>query len=177
MISKVRVTAGAVCLILAADARSEQATLAEVLAFEPTQAGISVTVPTGGCTKKADFEVNSRQPVPGTAQVEFKRLKPDACKGNFPDGIKLTFSWDDLKLPAGTKLTVANPMAGQAALVKDARPAQVTAHKKLRKRCKRKHRCKTRYKKHYASKYRAKALHAKHHRKYIRHWHSRRCDD
>ena len=33
--------------------------LEQIVSMEPTPAGIAVTVQTGGCTKKADFEVSS----------------------------------------------------------------------------------------------------------------------
>jgi hypothetical protein len=83
--------------------------LERLLSTETDANGISVTVPTGGCTSKSDFEVSSHPAGSGKAEIEFKRLKPDDCKGNFPRGLKLNFSWNDLKLPPGTTLVVKNP--------------------------------------------------------------------
>ncbi|MGA7328891.1 MAG: hypothetical protein WBX25_31500 [Rhodomicrobium sp.] len=41
----------------------------------------------------------SAQPAPhGAARIEIRRLKADNCKGNFPAGLKLLFTWSDLKL-------------------------------------------------------------------------------
>jgi hypothetical protein len=88
--------------------QAEQAPLAELLAAETTETGINVTVPTGGCTKKTDFEVRSQDLTEGKAIVELRRLKPDDCKGNFPEGLKLTFTWSELKLPAHSNVSFNN---------------------------------------------------------------------
>ena len=89
------------------------ATAEELIAAEDTPAGITITVSTGGCTKKSDFEVSSSSLKNGEASVEFRRRNRDTCKGNFPDGTKLEFTWGDLKLPQGTKLLVKNPIEQQ----------------------------------------------------------------
>ena len=89
--------------------------LERVIAAEPTPAGITITVATGGCSKKADFEIASSPVTDGKASIELRRTKPDPCKGNFPDGLKLQFGWAELKLPEGTQLTlknVADPVFG-----------------------------------------------------------------
>src|SRR5262249_19779283 len=87
---------------------AEPLPLAGLLAAETTEAGLSVTVPTGGCTQKSDFEITANRLGAGEASVEIRRPRPDHCKGNFPGGAKLEFTWDDLKLPKDTKLVVKN---------------------------------------------------------------------
>ena len=89
-------------------AEAEPSRLAELLAAETTKTGISVTVPTGGCTKKDDFEISSRVLRRGKAIVALRRSKPDDCKGNFPDGLELTFTWSELKLPEHSKVSFEN---------------------------------------------------------------------
>jgi hypothetical protein len=185
MVVNYKVAAGAVCLLISVQARAAEAPpLADIMAVEPTDAGVNVTVSTGGCTKKADFQV-SAQPAPqGAAKVEFRRLKSDWCKGNFPDGIKLTFTWDDLKLPAGTKLTLANPVAGKAVQAREVRQVSVAAPKKFKKRCKRSGRgkrlCKARRSKHYLHGASRAGSHIRHaHRAHVRRHHRRHrthCD-
>jgi hypothetical protein len=83
-------------------------TMEELVAAEKTPSGITITVETGGCTKKSDFEVDSSPVKNGEASIEFRRLSEDTCKGNFPDGVKLDFTWADLKLPQGTKFSIKN---------------------------------------------------------------------
>jgi hypothetical protein len=137
MVSRCRVAAGAAFLLMAVEARAAETPLAEVIATEPADAGIAVTVPTGGCTKKADFQTASQPAGEGAAKIEIRRLKSDWCKGNFPDGIKFVFTWDELKVPAGTKLTLANPVKSQAVQPREVRKASVSAPRKFKKRCKR----------------------------------------
>jgi hypothetical protein len=157
-----------------------EAPLADILKAEPTDAGINVTVPTGGCTKKADFELSSQPPAQGAAKVEIRRLKSDWCKGNFPDGIKFLFSWDDLKLPAGTKLSLANPVAGHAAQAREVRQSSVAAPKKHKKLCKRSARgkrlCKARRGKRYAHRAHIRHTHRSHLRRYHHRRHRTQCD-
>jgi hypothetical protein len=98
-------------------------TTEELMAAEHTASGITITVETGGCTDKSDFEVASTPPKDGKASVEFRRLNKDSCKGFFPAGLKLDFTWADLKVPQGTKLVVKNPIESPF-LVKD--PAKKT---------------------------------------------------
>jgi hypothetical protein len=92
---------------------AEPLPLAELITAETTEAGLSVTVPTGGCTQKSDFEVTSSGVTRGEASIEIRRLRPDHCKGNFPEGMKLVFTWDDLKLPKDIRLLVKNRINAQ----------------------------------------------------------------
>jgi len=178
MIPNFKITAGAVCLMIAGEVQAAEAPLADLLAAEPTDAGISVTVPTGGCTKKADFQVNAQPAPDGPAKVEIKRLKRDACKGNFPNGLKLVFTWEDLRVPAGTKLNVVNPVGGPAGKTTIGPKTPRTKYKKLCKRSKSgKLHCRVRRVRHSAHNLpREAGAYAHHHRRYRqRHW--VRCDD
>ena len=73
--------------------------LERVIAAEPTPAGIAITVATGGCAKKDDFQIASSPAGNGKATIELRRTKPDLCKGNFPDGLKLQFGWAGAETP------------------------------------------------------------------------------
>jgi hypothetical protein len=157
--------AAAVLLPLGQWARAEPAPLAELLAAEATKDGLTLTVPTGGCTKKSDFELTSSPVKNGAAVIEVRRPTPDTCKGNFPDGLKLAFSWAELKLPEHTKISVKNP-------VENARPPQQRAARPVKphkgpRYCRisdrRSHLC--------ASRHRAKsAHHYVHHRIHHHRW-------
>ena len=108
------------------------------ISCEPGAGGIAVTVETGGCTAKADFAVSSTAAL-GKTEIGLRRAKADTCKGNFPDGLKLQFSWSDLKLSPGSQYVLTNPMLpgaagkqacagtvpGAAAVAAEARPAKV----------------------------------------------------
>jgi hypothetical protein len=84
--------------------------LEKIIASEPAPTGITITVATGGCTEKADFQVISSPAAGGKASIELRRTKGDSCKGNFPDGLKLHYTWAELKLPEGTQISVKNPV-------------------------------------------------------------------
>lgn len=109
------VAACAGVLFATSPARAENAPLDEIKGSEQNTAGVNVTVMTGGCTKKEDFQVSTHPGTSGVMDIEFKRLHADRCKGNFPDGIKIQFTWGDLKLPEGTKLAIKNPVEGKKA--------------------------------------------------------------
>ncbi len=161
MVSKYKVAASAACLFFAVEARAAEAPLADIVAAEPTDAGINVTVPTGGCTKKADFQVASQPAAKGEARIEIHRLKSDYCKGNFPDGLKLLFTWDDLKLPAGTKLKLGNAVATHVAQPKEEREASVAPAKigrHIKRTARGKHWRHKRHAKRYLHRRRASAL-------------------
>ncbi|MGP0088685.1 MAG: hypothetical protein ACLPKB_01795 [Xanthobacteraceae bacterium] len=107
-LTRYMLVAAAILLPLGQRAGAEPAPLAELLAVEATKDGLTLTVPTGGCTKKSDFELTSSPAKNGAAVVEVRRPIPDTCKGNFPDGLKLAYSWAELKLPKHTKISVKN---------------------------------------------------------------------
>ena len=69
--------------------------------------GVVFTVPTGGCTSPADFRV-AVQRGSGEAAVTLHRLTPDACKGFFPGGMEIAYSWAELGLPPGSALRIVN---------------------------------------------------------------------
>ena len=102
--------------------------LETLLAAETTEAGLSLKVRTGGCTKKEDFEITAKPSAAG-AEITARRIKPDDCKGNFPGGTVLQFSWADLKLAPGTRLIVANLIESKAAPT----PARKRAKSRRRK--------------------------------------------
>ncbi len=133
--------------------------LEEVMAVEATNAGVTLTVPTGGCTQKSDFEVSSSPIKNGQASVEFRRLFRDTCKGFFPEGLKLQFTWADLKLPEGTKLTVKNPIEPPLGVL--VQPKKIKRHHHSKPRHKRMHRHRGHHAKVHARAHRRTSIHAR----------------
>jgi hypothetical protein len=101
--------------------RAEPDALERLLSAKPTRTGLTVTVSTGGCTEKSDFQITSHRNRSGAASVEVRRLTPDACKGNFPDGMTLSFSWKELKLPKKTTISIKNPVEHPSKLARNVR--------------------------------------------------------
>jgi hypothetical protein len=70
-----------------------------------TTAGIEVNVPTGGCTRRSDFSIEAVR-TDGRASVVIRRRVPDECKGHFPAGTWIRFTWKELGLTPGIPVTV-----------------------------------------------------------------------
>jgi hypothetical protein len=104
----------AMLLAFAQTARAEPAALEKLLTAKPTKTGLTLTVSTGGCTKKSDFEITSHRLKRHVASVEVRRLAPDTCKGNFPEGTKLSFSWSELRVRKHSKILIKNPIVHTA---------------------------------------------------------------
>lgn len=63
-------------------------------------AGITFQVPTGGCTGKENFGLETISPKPLT--VRLLRIRPDYCEAFVPDGVKVHFTFAEIG--AGAKL-------------------------------------------------------------------------
>jgi hypothetical protein len=88
-----------------------------LLGFAVDKNGISVQVPSGGCSVKNDLSVDIRESEP--AQLVIKRKEADDCEGNFPFGKKFRFSWKDLGLKLGQKFLLVNPLSELAVPLKN----------------------------------------------------------
>jgi hypothetical protein len=88
------------------------AVLEPVLAFSSSEGGVSVRLPSNGCTYKADVltYVVRRGPA---AHVAFARRKPDLCPSYAPVPVDVTFMFGELGLPDRTPVFVLNPLAGR----------------------------------------------------------------
>jgi len=111
--------------------RAEPPALERLLSAKPTKKGLTLTVSTGGCTEKADFQITSHRTGSRVASIEVRRLTPDACKGNFPDGMTLSFSWKELKLPKKTTISIKNPVEHPSKLARNVRYGS-TRHNRAR---------------------------------------------
>jgi hypothetical protein len=78
-----------------ASAQSPSARMSEepVLAFRATGDGLRFRVQTGGCTSAQNFQLGVQRSS-GQAQLTLTRVVPDSCKGDFPEGTEITFSYD-----------------------------------------------------------------------------------
>src|SRR5688572_20101660 len=79
----------------AAMAQSQPAQTSQepVLAFRAAGDVLRFRVHTGGCTSADDFQLNVRRSN-GQADVTLVRVTPDNCKGDFPEGTEITFSYN-----------------------------------------------------------------------------------
>lgn len=84
--------------------------LEPLLAYEVTDEGVSFRVKTGGCTRKEHFRLDP----PGTESdhaIALRRDVPDHCKGNFPEGIEIQFTFEELGLDGSPeRIRIFNPL-------------------------------------------------------------------
>jgi hypothetical protein len=80
-----------------------------ILGFSVDSEGITYQVISGGCTKKADFNVNLTVNQNQRIELKLLRNKQDFCEAYLPYGTNIKFSWTELGLKAGSMVKVANP--------------------------------------------------------------------
>lgn len=83
-----------------------------LLGFTTTPETIELRVATGGCTRKAHFTFRvERNPHNSSlTRVTAIRLRPDYCKGWFPDGTLLVFTREEIGLKEGERFLITNPV-------------------------------------------------------------------
>jgi hypothetical protein len=101
---KIRMSVAATCLVVGF-AMSGTASKTFSLPTRSTPNGVEVNVSTGGCTERISFIIKSVVKNK-EASVIIHRRERDACKGFFPDGTWIAFSWQELGLTPGTSITV-----------------------------------------------------------------------
>lgn len=79
----------AVSLTGFANAQEEQARQVEVGSRE-----VKINVPTNGCTDKSNFAPE----LDADGKVKLVQVRPDSCKGWFPEGEWLKYTWGELGL-------------------------------------------------------------------------------
>lgn len=78
-----------------------------LLSFTVTPTSIEFRVPSGGCTRKAHFGLETVKTKPLT--VRLVRLTPDYCEGMVPKGVVVRFNFAEIG--AGPTLTQAEQTA------------------------------------------------------------------
>ena len=65
-------------------------------------------VSSNGCTTKADIIPVVRPSHDGPI-ITLRRIKEDRCRETQPDGASISWSFDELGIPSGSRLSVDNP--------------------------------------------------------------------
>ena len=106
-------TAG--CVIVDADVKDEldyrySDNAERVYSADISDAEISIRVAASGCTTKEFFDADIDHMGGESFSIEFERERRDYCKMEQPNGEKLTYSFAELGLPDGAKVTLKNPV-------------------------------------------------------------------
>ena len=98
-----------------ADRFSGEAALAALPGqIEPVHAAViarnqaAFWVSSNGCTAKADIQPVVRQSSDGPI-ITLRRIKEDRCREVRPEGVEMRWSFEELGLEPGARLTVENP--------------------------------------------------------------------
>jgi len=83
--------------------------LTEIIHFQIDNNGVTFWVPTGGCTGPEDFKIQTKTK-DNTLFIYLLRLNADYCKGFFPEGFSIFFSFEELGFSSPTKVEVQNPV-------------------------------------------------------------------
>jgi len=83
--------------------------LEPVLAFRATGTQLVFRVFSGGCTETEHFHLDVRRRN-SNAEVTLTRLVPDNCKGDFPDGAEIRFSYAKIGLERNDAIRLCNPV-------------------------------------------------------------------
>lgn len=107
-------TAG--CIIVDADldeqhkSRFSDTAAERVYSADISENSITIRVAASGCTTKEYFDVDIDHEGGEKFTIEFERVRRDYCKMMQPDGEKLTWTYTELGLPAGSKVSLENPV-------------------------------------------------------------------
>jgi hypothetical protein len=91
---------------------SDEASLLElepVFALTGGRRGIILRTASTGCTNKADWAFFVERRGDGGAAIAFARRRLDPCRSP-PGEVELVFSWAELGLKPGGRLTLLNPL-------------------------------------------------------------------
>ena len=73
---------------------------------------ITARVSSNGCTTKDFIGTDVRKSGEDSFTVGFYREKQDYCRANLPDGVALSWSFEELGIPNGADVSVRNRVGG-----------------------------------------------------------------
>lgn len=68
-------------------------------------------VTSNGCTDRSYFEVDVDHHGSNRYSLELDRIRPDRCRALVPEGVEVSWSFDELGLPRGAAVEIENPVA------------------------------------------------------------------
>ena len=81
----------------------------EILGYQPTQAGVSFQVTSGGCTGGEDFTVVVNKNLVDSTTITLVRTRPDPCLALIPMGVKIKLTYKQMGIAKGEAFRVQNP--------------------------------------------------------------------
>ena len=70
---------------------------------------LTVVVGSNGCTQTSSFEVHIKDASP--TEISLVRRQPDLCRAIVPEGVTLSWTYEELGLQAGKAVKILNPLS------------------------------------------------------------------
>ena len=65
-------------------------------------------VTSNGCTDKSFFDIDVTRRSSSSFSVELDRVRRDNCEADMPDGVQVTYTFQELGIPSGASVRVRN---------------------------------------------------------------------
>ena len=78
----------------------------KILGFTYNTQGLTLQVPSNGCTDKMYFNIRIAESFP--MQLTFKKLKTDSCRAILPFGTELFWTWEEMGISKGSEFFITN---------------------------------------------------------------------
>ena len=82
--------------------------LEDLRAVNIGEGAVTVRMDSNGCTNKETVDVDVDQDGPNEYELAFERTKEDYCKAYFPNGIELSWTYEELGIPDDAYVRVLN---------------------------------------------------------------------
>ena len=86
--------------------------LPDLRAVDIGEDAVTIRIDSNGCTNKETIAASVDQDGRNEYEIAFDRVKEDNCRAYFPNGIELTWTYDELDIPEGAYVRVLNDVAG-----------------------------------------------------------------
>lgn len=93
---------------------STQFGLEDLRAVNITADTVTIRIDSNGCTSKDKIDVDVDQDGRNEYELAFERVGEDLCRAYFPDGVELSWTYDELEIPEGAYVRVLNDVASKS---------------------------------------------------------------
>ena len=95
---------------LAPDLRLMKTPLDGIYGAEISGDKLLLRVPSNGCTDKDSFKTDIDLLEEQEYALKVTRVKDDNCKAFLPEGVSMEYGFEELRVPAGARITILNPL-------------------------------------------------------------------
>lgn len=85
--------------------------LPDLKAVDIGEADVTIRMSSNGCTNKETVEASVDQDGRNEYEVAFDRTREDNCRAYFPNGVALSWTYQELGIPEGAYVRVLNDIA------------------------------------------------------------------